>query len=130
MPTICLGKKKPRQRTLNKQLYQDIYQDPRWKRLRAAKFGVNPLCEKCEEKGKVTLTQEVHHKIPFQTGKTQEEIEALAFDWDNLQSLCVPCHKEADRKLRGGFHNTFIFCNFLSFFLINFQFIPLFFNIL
>jgi len=101
MPTINLGQQRRAVRTINKQLYQDIYQDPRWKRLRAAKFRENPLCEKCEAKGMVVMAKEVHHKIPFQTGRTPEEVERLAFDWDNLQSLCITCHKEEDKKMRG-----------------------------
>jgi len=100
MPTINLGQRKRAVRTVNKQLYQNIYQDPRWKRLRAAKFRANPLCEKCEAKGMVVMAQEVHHKIPFQTGTTPEEIERLAFDYDNLESLCIPCHKEADKNYK------------------------------
>ncbi len=100
MPTINLGKQKQRERTVNKELYQDIYQDPRWRKLRAAKLAENPLCEICEKKGKTVLTQEVHHIRPFQTGTTPEEIEILAFDWDNLQSLCVECHKKEDQEIR------------------------------
>ena len=102
MPTINLGRPKQRQRTVNKQLYQDIYQDPRWRRMRAAKVRENPLCEKCEARGKVKQTDEVHHIIPFQMGRTTEGIEQLAFDWDNLQSLCTPCHKEEDEAIRRG----------------------------
>jgi len=100
MPTINLGTRKKRDPTINKGLHQAIYQDKRWKRLRAAKFRENPLCEKCEIKGITRMAEEIHHKIPFQTGRTPEKIEVLAFDWDNLQSLCIPCHKEEDKKFK------------------------------
>jgi 5-methylcytosine-specific restriction protein A len=100
MPFLNLGRKKPRDRTVNKGLYQEIYQDKRWRLLRQIKFEENPLCECCEAKGIVTQTEEIHHKIPFQTGKTKEEIEALAFDYDNLLSDCVPCHKIQDARNR------------------------------
>jgi 5-methylcytosine-specific restriction protein A len=100
MPVINLGKRKQRERTVNKELYQDIYQDPRWRKLRAAKIAENPLCEICEKKGKTVLTQEVHHIRPFQTGATPAEVEILAFDLDNLQSLCTPCHKTEDQEIR------------------------------
>jgi 5-methylcytosine-specific restriction endonuclease McrA len=109
MPHINLGRRKPRDRTINKGLYQDIYQDKRWKTIRQAKFEENPLCELCEAAGRVTQTEEVHHKRPFQTGTTPEEIEILAFDWDNLQSLCTPCHKEEDKKIREGTRVKLIF---------------------
>ena len=100
MPIIFFGKPKKRDRTVNKQLCQRIYQDPRWRRLRAEKFKNDPLCEECEKRDIVKQAEEVHHKIPFETGRTPGEIEALAFDYDNLQSLCVKCHKKADRKFK------------------------------
>ena len=101
MPTIKLLKtKRDNVRTVRKGKYQDIYQDRRWKLLRAAKMRANPLCEVCEMKDRVTPTKEVHHKIPFDTGTTQEEIEYLAFNWNNLQSVCNPCHKDEHKKLR------------------------------
>ena len=102
MPTINLGKPKSRERTVNKQLYQDFYQDPRWRALRDQKIRNNPVCEQCEARGKTILAREVHHKIPFQLGRTPEEIEHLAFDYDNTESLCVPCHKKADQDIRKG----------------------------
>ena len=109
MPTINLGKSKPREVTAKKQQYQHIYQDRRWKRMRAAKIANNPLCEKCEVEGRVTPTTEVHHKIPFQTGRNTEEVERLAFEWDNLMSVCTSCHKELDNKIRRGERSFFLF---------------------
>ena len=99
-PRINLGKTKVRDRTVNKKAQQAIYQNPRWKRLRKIKFQDNPLCELCEAKGIVVQTQEVHHIRPWETGITQEEQQDLAYDYDNLLSVCVPCHKEEDRRIR------------------------------
>jgi predicted HNH restriction endonuclease len=42
---------------------------------------------------KVVPMKEVHHKKPFQEGRTKEEVEELAFDWDNLESVCAECHE-------------------------------------
>ena len=82
-------RKKPRERTFNKSAYQKVYQDKRWKRLRKSKLRGNPLCEDCERVGKVSITEEVHHIKPFDiTG----DYELLAFDYDNLMSLCKECH--------------------------------------
>lgn len=102
MPTINRGQKKQRERTENKRIYQSIYQDRRWKRLRKLKFSTNPLCEICLEENHITQTEEIHHVIPFQTGITEDQIEALAFDFDNLQSLCIKHHKIVDNKIRIG----------------------------
>lgn len=100
MPTIkLLRRKRDNVPTVRKGLYQDIYQDRRWLNLRNHKRRVNPLCERCMELNKVTPMDEVHHKIPFDTGKTKDEIESLAFDWDNLESVCEPCHKTRHKEL-------------------------------
>jgi 5-methylcytosine-specific restriction protein A len=103
MPVIKLLKtKRDPVPTIRKGKYQEIYQDKRWRRLRAAKLRANPLCERCEARGRVTPTEEVHHKIPFDQGTTAEEIEELAFDWDNLMSVCDPCHNEEHEKIKNS----------------------------
>lgn len=100
MPTINLLKTKKKQvATLRKGKFQEIYQDKRWKKLRAAKLRENPICERCEIKNKVVPAVEVHHKIPFDWGRTAEEVDDLAFDFGNLSSLCDPCHDEAHDEL-------------------------------
>ncbi len=96
MPTIKLPNKKRREYNgPNKALSQEVYQDKRWKRLRAAKKRNNSLCEHCLAKDIVKQMQEVHHIVPFDIN----DYERLAFDYDNLVSLCVDCHREAHRKL-------------------------------
>lgn len=96
MPHITEIKKRPRVATVNKKAYQKIYNNPRWKELRAYKVGENPLCEECEKKGLTVPVAEVHHRIPFDINGINYE---LAYDYDNLVSLCVSCHKEAHEKL-------------------------------
>jgi 5-methylcytosine-specific restriction protein A len=101
MPTIkLLNSKRDSVPTRRKREYQEIYQDRRWTILRKAKMRSNPLCELHEFRGKVVPMQEVHHKTPFQEGKSSFEIEELAYDWDNLESLCCECHEERHKKLR------------------------------
>jgi 5-methylcytosine-specific restriction protein A len=63
------------------------------------KFRDNPVCEICDAKGITKQTEEIHHKIPFERGTTLAEIERLAFDYDNLISVCIDCHKELHRHL-------------------------------
>jgi 5-methylcytosine-specific restriction protein A len=101
MPTIkLLQKKRDNVPTQRKGKYQDIYQDKRWKKLVAQKKRANPLCERCESLRKVKPMDEVHHKIPFAFGRTPEEVESLAFDWENLESLCEPCHELRHKELK------------------------------
>jgi 5-methylcytosine-specific restriction enzyme A len=103
MPTINLLKtKRDSVPTVRKGKYQEIYQDKRWKKIRNIKLRANPLCERCELLNRITPTTEVHHKIPFDYGKTNDEIEELAFDYDNTESLCDPCHDIRHEELRAG----------------------------
>ena len=100
MPTINLQPPRKREPGINKDIYQKIYQDPRWKRIRKIKFRENPLCELCILQGVIKQTREIHHIIPFQTESDPQEIEKLAFDYDNLQSLCINHHKIVDNLIR------------------------------
>ena len=97
MPTIKLPKSR-RQPTYNKAQYQKVYNTPRWKRLRAEKFAANPVCEVCAAKGIARLTEEIHHIVPFEIDNDL----SLAYDYDNLISLCVECHKKMHEQLKGG----------------------------
>ncbi|MBA7526583.1 hypothetical protein ES705_18745 [subsurface metagenome] len=87
-------KKKKRNRTLTKTRKQasQIYNTVRWRKLRAWYLRENPLCEDCLEQDKTVPAAEVHHEIPWQTGHTKEAKIRLAFDSDNLISLCLECH--------------------------------------
>jgi len=100
MPRIDLGtvKKKDSVPTTGKKDAQKIYQDKRWKILRAEKLRVNPLCEQCEREGRSRLAEEVHHRIPFSQGSTPQMRDYLAFDLDNLESLCTECHRSRHKK--------------------------------
>lgn len=60
---------------------------------------VNPICEKCELTNRIRPADEVHHIIPFDRGRTAAEREKLAYDWDNLLSLCQDCHDEIHKAL-------------------------------
>lgn len=83
---------------------QKIYNSQKWKKLRNAYIAEFPLCQSCLEKGIVTPADAVHHLRPFLSGSTQAEIEALAFDWENLMAVCSQCHKELHAELGGYGH--------------------------
>jgi hypothetical protein len=76
------------------------YNTSQWHKLRDYYIKNHPFCERCEENGRVTLAQHVHHKIEFLTGKTEEERWKLLLDEDNLQSLCAKCHAEIHNERR------------------------------
>lgn len=100
MPTIKLMTPKKRDKTYNKQATQAVYNTPRWKQLRAFKLMMNPICEKCEALGITRQTTEIHHKVPFDINDTPERIEELAYDYNNLESLCDDCHHLETYRLR------------------------------
>ena len=106
MPTIKLLIPKKRDVTISKRYQTSFYNSSAWrgsrkkKGLRQLKFERNPVCERCEAKGLTVLTAEVHHKIPWETGLTEDQRWYLFTLWENLESLCVPCHHKAENKLR------------------------------
>ena len=78
--------------------YHHLYTTSRWLKLRARQLNEHPLCWYCEQVGKVTAANTVDHIKPHKGNK------ALFFDYDNLQSLCAPCHDSlAAIKDRVGF---------------------------
>ncbi len=48
-------------------------------------FDLNPLCVRCQAKGRVTVATELDHIVPlFKQGKDDES---------NVQGLCFECHE-------------------------------------
>lgn len=71
-----------------------MYATRRWRRLRALKLYDNPLCELCEQRGVVKPAIDVHHKRSFMSVSVAEGRDELAYDMDNLMSLCKECHQK------------------------------------
>lgn len=94
MPTINLNKNKrvscPSNRRKERQL---IYNTPQWKNLSKAFKMANPLCEECLKKGIIKEAQHIHHIQSFMSVDDELRRMELAYDWNNLQSLCVECHQ-------------------------------------
>ena len=55
-----------------------------WRRIRRIYIQAHPLCEQCEQKGRITPAEEVHHILPLASGGTNDE--------GNLMALCKCCH--------------------------------------
>jgi len=79
-----------------------VYNTTRWMNLRRLKAINTPLCEMCAEDGRVALVEEVHHIIPFLKGNDIEQIRTLAFDYENLMSLCSECHTKIHKKIKNN----------------------------
>lgn len=64
----------------------------------------HPLCECCLENGIVTPAVDVHHKIPWDSGLTEESKWLLLLNVDNLQSLCKNCHYKIHAEMNKNKH--------------------------
>ena len=60
-----------------------------WQRTREAWLSAEPLCQRCLELGRVTGARYVHHIRPLERG-------GPLHDWDNLSSVCAPCHQAVE----------------------------------
>ena len=74
------------------EIYQKLINNYKWQLLRRKKFLANPICEDCVKHGRVTPTEEVHHVKPVESGRDEVEMTRLAYDYNNLRSLCKACH--------------------------------------
>ena len=84
--------KKDRRNELNRRERIKIYNTQRWRDLRTWKMTNDPLCEECSKNNKVTAVEDVHHIISFMSTNDPIERSRLAFDYDNLMSICKECH--------------------------------------
>lgn len=98
MPFLKKPKKEP-VRKVNNEDRQQIYQNKKWKDLRKAKLMKNPLCEMCLQKGKTTPAIDVHHKDSFLNYEGNRRLE-VAYNYDNLLSVCKECHAELHKNGR------------------------------
>lgn len=72
--------------------YIRLIHTAKWQQLRRLRLNDHPLCERCEEQGRVTAATEVHHVVPVENGLTRQEKERLMYDYFNLRALCHDCH--------------------------------------
>lgn len=77
---------------MNTDVYKKLIQSKKWTRLRFKKLSNNPLCEKCLHSDIVTPAAEIHHIKPIESVSDAAVMYALAYDYNNLISLCHKCH--------------------------------------
>lgn len=83
--------------------YQKLLNSPEWKKLRAWKLSVNPLCELCQAEGYVRLAVDVHHKRPVEGASRligRDGMVERCYSRTNLQSLCVQCHIRVHQEMK------------------------------
>ncbi len=66
-----------------------IYKSPKWETCRARALRRDGyICQRCKRYGRIRAATTVHHMKPV------EEYPELAYDLDNLESLCEQCHNK------------------------------------
>ena len=70
--------------------------DKNWKKLRAVKASISPLCELCLAENRVVPLDCVHHLKPV------DKFPELRLDLDNLQSLCYTHHLAVHKDILFG----------------------------
>lgn len=94
---LCVKEKNEKARVRGRQQKTRVYDTQLWrKKIRPGKLAVNPLCEQCEAAGRVVVASEVDHITPIEAGGDP-------YDFDNLRSLCKPCHSRKTATEDGGF---------------------------
>ena len=65
------------------------------------------LCERCKRDGiaergvpYITPGVDCHHIKPVESAKTEQEMERLAYDVNNIELLCIPCHIKTHQEMR------------------------------
>ncbi len=99
MPTIYKPqRKRPKDNNRYDAERRKIYNSERWRRLRAWKFANDPLCEMCLKEGHTVPAEDIHHVVSFMSADDIEQRQFLAYDYDNLMSLCKRCHQKIHNK--------------------------------
>ena len=81
--------------------YQKLLNDRRWWEVkRVVWLRANGLCEECKQNGFVTPGVDCHHIRPVESAKTDQEMEQLCYNPQNIRLLCIACHKKAHSELR------------------------------
>lgn len=89
-----LKKTQKQQTSFKKKERDEIYTSTKWKKLRSAYLQQNPLCELCYNEGRITPAIDVHHIISFMSTDNHLKRISLAYNPDNLMSLCKQCHQK------------------------------------
>lgn len=80
-------------RTENKENRTRSYNTKQWRDLRNLYFQQHPICEICEQEGKIVQAEDIHHKkSPFEFGLDEATKQYRLLDWNNLQALCKEHH--------------------------------------
>ena len=81
-------------------LYVKLMNSREWRELRTQVIREHPLCQRCEQEGRVTASRCVHHVQPVESGRTEAEMRDLCFRRSNCVALCYQCHADIHKAER------------------------------
>ena len=101
-----LHEKKMRERdqVRDKEGHHDLYNCPRWRKLRLSFLKRNPLCVMCKKDGKVKEANVVDHIWPHKGDY------ALFWMMDNHQAICKECHDSTKRRMENYWRRIGLTC--------------------
>lgn len=77
--------------------FAHLYRTARWQRIRAQQLAREPLCWRCEQRGKLTAATVCNHTNGHPAGETEEQFWAGPFD-----SQCAACHSGDQARVEQG----------------------------
>ena len=80
--------------------YVALINSLQWRKTRRHKLSMQPLCERCAERGEIKEATEVHHITPVESARDADTMRSLAYDPHNLRSLCHDCHALTHKELK------------------------------
>ena len=89
--------------------YQKLLNSKRWAEVKAfVDTRAEGLCERCKRDGFITQGKDHHHIIPVESANPDDPkaMERLAYDVNNIELLCVPCHIKTHEELRSHYAET------------------------
>lgn len=92
MAWIEKKRKAPRPADSSRKRRMDVYNRRQWGRLRLWKLRGEPLCEVCRMEGRVKAGDDVHHLRTFTHARDEAQRDQIAFDPENLLTVCDSCH--------------------------------------
>ena len=80
--------------------YQKLLNSKRWAEVKRFVWQrADGLCERCRREGLIRAGVDCHHKTPVESAKTEQEMERLAYDVNNIELLCIPCHIKTHQEM-------------------------------
>ena len=98
--------------------YQKLLNSKRWHEVKRFVWQrAGGLCERCRREGiaagvlpdgYIKPGVDCHHKIPVESANPDDPkaMERLAYDVNNIELLCVPCHIKTHEELRSHHAET------------------------